>query len=447
MEARDGMSGMARREEARQHLAVLAAMCIFALPFDLIIARASDLLFSGVLGGAYILIHPVPGLAVSVILTKELEVPPARIWVPAVLVLAGYLLSAFVEHASWYFSVRAALLATTSILVIYLVATNAFWKRWAEPAFGLGIAVWALLELALYASYVLDVVQTHTQIAQLSIGEAVMVLRSPGEQIADAYPFFSIGGNVNKTANIAVLSILFIWWVTRRGAIPLAVGVGACLLMDLLLVVTLSRGAIYVALGCAVLVVAAAMVRPQARTRAHAALVVSLLLPLVVCLMAPDLRPYLFDGATMTTRVSQWSSAVEEVERTTDMLFGYGPGRYGEVHFQTTDAGTHNLFLDIWAAGGVLALASFVSVLAICAGTAMRGLIRHWSDGKFVGLLGILAIVVLGFREYELVYLNSSAMGSVMLGWFIAWCMGDGRAERQALIQERRSHIKQTNAA
>lgn len=410
-------------------------MSVFFLPFDLIIAQIAHALLSESLGEVYILTHPVLGLSVvlglGAVLQRRIAIPPVLPYGFAVIMAAGFILSGYIGSASWLYTTRLISLGVFPIIIVYILFKQDNKNGRYEIALVAGLCSWAILTIILYIIYFLNLLEQFPHLNKLTIDQKLLAARSPGEEVTSTNAFFMISGNVNKISNVALISIIigFGVFVERfRGMIWFA---SIALIMCTIIIATLSRGTIIVALACGLASFAAAFLQPRSFRYKYVLLGIVLALPIVVCLNSPNLRTYFLELSSLNARIQQWkdvassSSASPGADVSGSILphlfFGYGPGRYGVITFGTPDAGTHNLLVDIWTDGGVVAATAFALLLLVPIGMGLSKLYRNWSHQIFVGLLGVFAVVALGLREYELAYLNTSAIGAVLLGWFIAF--------------------------
>lgn len=116
---------------------------------------------------------------------------------------------------------------------------------------------------------------------------------------------------------------------------------------------------------------------------------------------------------------------------------GLGPGQYGILKVGLPERSTHNLYLDVWLAGGILGISGFVIWIIMAVYSANKGYFgsddeRRRMCGLF-GLLGITAVAVLGLRPYDLTYLYASSMGAVLLAVFGAMCAESMYTENDSL--------------
>ena len=150
-----------------------------------------------------------------------------------------------------------------------------------------------------------------------------------------------------------------------------------------------------------------------------------MILPLVVSFSFPAMRQGWFDLTSIGQRVdliNRAAGANPTASAASHVLLGIGVGSYGESQYGNPFAGTHNMFFDMFIAGGALQLGG---LLLLCAYTWLT-VVRTGLDSvtQMIGGLAVAAVAVLSFREFDLNYLGVSALPSLLLGWFIGEALG-----------------------
>jgi len=120
------------------------------------------------------------------------------------------------------------------------------------------------------------------------------------------------------------------------------------------------------------------------------------------------LSTFASEGGRFQDWTTIWSAWNPDVG---DLLFGSGSGNYGFATFGTTDAETHNYFLDrILAAGLPGLLAVFVALYAAWKGTA-----RLTGRSRWLIRLSIVSFMLMCVREYSPAYLFRTSLAGVVV--------------------------------
>jgi len=205
----------------------------------------------------------------------------------------------------------------------------------------------------------------------------------------------------NTLGGVTVFSIIWtLTYLTHTGN-RRKLGLGlVLLLMILALVFSFSRGAWLGAVGA---LISYGFWEKKARLK----VAVALFIAVIVLLSVPSLRGRLASIANLShpltrERIYIWKATWEMIK--THPLLGIGMDNYSIVYQKYMHKGAeishpssaHNIFLNIWVEGGLLALFSFVGIVIITFVKGFRlirslsGLARAVAIASFSALLGIL---------------------------------------------------------
>jgi len=312
------------------------------------------------------------------------------------------------------------------------VLANWPWRDRFLRCFGFGIMAWALAGILLYAFSVVRFIDAWPWILDESPSRILLALRAPPVEQRSMMLHEDVLGNVNKASNYAVLGLVIFSYLYAIKRLKPVWYIGSGLLVATLLLLTFSRGALavcgLVAVGLALVTMWRSRLSTVAigDTRRQWLVAVLFLLPFLLSISTETFRHAWVDSETMKTRFDQWREVTSEVGTSPSstslglLVFGYGPGNYGLQHYGAVEASTHNLFLDIWLDSGVLGLGGFVMLISFALWRGGRRLLMAPScQAPLYGLIGLCCIVVLGLREYSLVYMYVTGLGAVYVGIFV----------------------------
>lgn len=401
-------------------------LAAFFMAFDLSIAAAGHGLLSEYIGLGYLLVHPYSVLALGAILhiakldRRFLLLPVGLLSVGAVagVLSSPYSSAAIASRYIWFGLISIAVGAAfvrrrTRLVVVCLVV---------------GVSVWAAASLAVYSFSVFHLADMYPWLSKYRLDELIVVMRFPGQEFLNQVYYDEVIGNLNQAANRCILAIILLGFLVVSLGVRLRSAIALYVPVLLLLIVSFSRGALLVGLVLGIGgFLGTWMFRSRAAATAYAPLWVALILPMVLSFTLPALREGWGDLTTVETRVDQWHAEIGKsmgeggdgrsvVER---FFVGYGPGGYGLARFGQVDAGTHNLFLDVWFGAGVTGLIGLLLLFFRACTRALTGLLTEpRNQACLASLLGLAAIGALGFREYPLAYLYASGMEGLLLGIF-----------------------------
>jgi O-antigen ligase len=115
---------------------------------------------------------------------------------------------------------------------------------------------------------------------------------------------------------------------------------------------------------------------------------------------------------TFVDRFAQWHALLDYFASNPGAaLYGLGTSGYGMMFFNSNEAGTHNLFLDLWAESGIIAPLLFIACLAV----TLLGIVTANRTPRERGLLaaGLVMLVLLMTREHSVSYLYVTSMGGL----------------------------------
>jgi O-antigen ligase len=228
-------------------------------------------------------------------------------------------------------------------------------------------------------------------------------------------------GNANKMSNYLVIFLLFSIRLLSRPNRRAPVLLGAFwILATTTLLVLFSRAAL-------LLLVPVIFLSGVAK-RLSVFAVISLVLVaaaalVVVYLIEPRVFEYLFlaqvsdkseanPAGTFVDRVEMWTTLLNYFSVNPPAAFhGMGTTGYGLKFHNSYEAGTHNLFLDLWTESGVIAPLLFTA----CIGLTLLTIITARKPARERTMLasGVIVLVLLMTREHSMSYLYVTSMGAL----------------------------------
>lgn len=427
-----------------ERLAVFLILCGFLfLPFWLPISAVAWPLKT-YLGWFYLLVHPHTLIVCGVFLqinknTGQYWKRTGIYWIGISLLAMGVLLSALFSDARPDISIRYLWFGILGLAIAFWIFKKDEDKIFLR-ALCYGISGWAIVSLCVYLYSFHIFFSVFPSISEsyqsLHWDGLILAMRSPRREILDIVRYDEFLGSMNKASNYGVLNILLINYLLAIHKISLKAAAFLYLPMLMLLIITFSRGAFLVCLGLAGLSLILIMLdnlkgkKSFVSKRFFLGLAVSLLSPFIVSVSTNRFRQHWIYLASITTRIEFWIELEQDIRQdpdaTSKILMGLGPGQYGILRVGLPERSTHNLFLDVWLAGGILGISGFVIWMITAMYFANKGYFGSDDErrrlGGLFGLLGLTAIAGLGLREYALAYLYATSMGAVLLAVFGAMC-------------------------
>jgi hypothetical protein len=419
---------------------------IVLLGSELAITQIAHGLVARKIGWPYLLIHPftliVAGTFLLVLVRRSSPSPSGRgLMVCAGILAASVAISTFVNDAGWDATLRYIWFGIAAI-VATAYAAGRLGGRLSALALVAGLSIWAVVGIVAYAHSWVYLKSTFPNVARFGWDEMVLAVRMPGHELLPQMWHDELIGNMNKAANYATLGIILLGYLVTKGLRAKA-AFFLYLPIAILLALAFSRGAFVVCALVAIAIwIAGSRISSLAANRRRMYWVAAMLaLPPLFSLVSPVFRAQWADLSTLHERVQILSSmknyllhrpahrteaavpAPETTEASPEvlsMVVGTGGDFTGFTAGGLERASTHNLFADTWFKGGVFAFVALLGIFSIALHRpllALRGGTLN-PEGLF-GALGMLAIATLGMREYDLAYLNATAMAGALLGIFL----------------------------
>jgi hypothetical protein len=237
------------------------------------------------------------------------------------------------------------------------------------------------------------------------------------------YPF--VVGDWNKASNFLVLaSLVAVLAIYKNRDIATCCVAIFCAAMVVFL--SFSRGSMLVFAGLGVSLLACSFKWSIRERPVWVIACLIMVLPLVVSLSLEHMRVAWFDMSSSNERIRQLTELLHspkgESSQLSEWFLGWGVGAYGRTQFGSSFAGTHNLFVDIFMAGGVIQLVGLLSLFIFALYSATRG---GWSMGsQVIGGLAVVAVILLSLREFDLNYLGVTSLPSLLLGYLLGASLG-----------------------
>lgn len=394
----------------------------FLLPFDYLISNLIK--FKLRLEVAAIFIGPIFFVMLLTMLasnfTKELiKNKSAKIW----------LMYGFVVYVNSYLHSGDMLKATSYVLlgpvfmgIVLLTHLRVNLIKFCIIPFLVGLAVWALIFLALYIYMMVDLPSILPHFAGYSFGEKIIVARAPGvdyNNLYNNYYYYKYILNVNKQSNVILLSMLFVIYLYHEGVFKFVRFLALFIPMALMLLVLFSRGALIVlgVVGFFNVILNLFFLYSKRSSLigfGGRALVTGFFSLCVVMFSVSShyLRNYWLDFHSAIERVDILKMTLASSGEK-EWLWGYGLDGFP----LSTYGDSHNMFFDAWVYGGVIGASIFIIgiFMPICnmlinfKGECFNFWNWYWR------LIMLLALIMLGFREFSLNFLTSTSSAAFLM--------------------------------
>lgn len=442
-------------------------LLILMLPVELAVAQLAHGLFKPLLPAPGLLLHPLLALVVLLVasrrLTREDLMRQDRIVLAAVAMMGLPCVYHLVQGNGW--DLRFLLLGVMPLLMGLLLSRSQDTAFFTRPL-AVGLLLWCVAIVLAFIADTLQLLDFHEGARAYSLDQLILAMRYPNSiDLRLYYPLLT--GNWNKASNIIVLSsmLMMVAIYLDRAARPLYLA--AMALMSVVSLLSYSRGGLLVSAGIGVFnLMLLPWIRPGER-RGWVLGALLMMLPLVVSLILPAMRLRWFDLSSMDERMGMieavdlktvlrgqlgalgalgapagdagvlaiaWHWLVGVVQQVLVFLLGMGVGTYGLQMLGSPFAGTHNMLLDMFIAGGLVQVGGLLTLIGFAWLAVVRR--RLGSVTQPIGGMALVAVLVLSFREFDLNYLGVSALPALLLGWFIGEALGGSPG---AQVQRRES--------
>lgn len=269
-----------------------------------------------------------------------------------------------------------------------------------------------------------DFFSEHGGLGIYQVDDLVLLMRSPSSIEAFFYPV--VVGNWNKAANILVLGF-FLFAISGAHRLRHKFLL-SCTLPFISIAITLSfsRGGMLVALFGAILILLFRLINHRKVSLYHGYFIFCMMLPFLLTLSTESMRSAWIDTSSIETRIAQLSEFAQAELAGPGSLHdvldwsrfvGYGVGEYGLRVYNYPFASAHNLFVDSFLSGGLFRLLGLL--LLLFAPFVAVAWLRRLDYIRAIGVVALLSISALSFREFALNYLGVSALAAFLVGFFI----------------------------
>lgn len=429
-------------------------LLIMALPLELAVAQLMHGLFKDFLPAPALLLHPLLALVVVLIVSRHLTRDDLKRQDSIVLMAVVLLAIPCVYHiaqGNWW-DLRFLLLGVGSLLLGVMLA-GAGGIRFVARPLAMGLIVWCVAVVLAFVADTFQLLDFHEGARHYSLDQLVLAMRYPDSIDLDLhYP--KLTGNWNKASNIIVLASMFMMIAIYRDRPARPLFLTAMATMSVVSVLSYSRGGMLVSAGLGCFNLLLLLWIPQVDRRSWALAALVMILPLAVSFCLPAMRVAWFDMSSMDQRMvlayqaiefealglgagsgGAWGALMKVVQPVLNLLLGIGVGTYGEKLVGNPFAGTHNMFLDMFIAGGLIQVLGLLVLIGYSWLVVLSKGLR--SVTQMVGGMAILAVVVLAFREFDLNYLGVLALPALLFGWLIGEALGHPSGVASARHRER----------
>jgi len=228
-------------------------------------------------------------------------------------------------------------------------------------------------------------------------------------------------GNANKMSNYLIMFLLFSVRLLSRPGRRMTLLLGAFWVLGLVtLLILFSRAALLLLVP----VILLSGIGKRMATFAVVGLVIVAAGTLVaVYLIEPRVFEYLFlaqvsekdeanPAGTFVDRLEMWTTLLNYFSANPPAaLHGMGTTGYGLRFYNSYQAGTHNLFLDLWAESGIVAPLLFIA----CIGLTILLIVtaKKVVSERMVLAAGVVILVLLMTREHSMSYLYVTSLGGL----------------------------------
>ncbi|PIK14673.1 MAG: hypothetical protein CES88_10065 [Halobacteriovorax sp. JY17] len=216
--------------------------------------------------------------------------------------------------------------------------------------------------------------------------------------------FHMLVGNTNKASNIYTLCGLLVSFLYMNKKLSKLQVVLVLMSICLVQLVLFSRAAMLMLFAIG----AALCVFYSFKGVNRQKVLLFLCIPFLVSISTPMFRDYWTNMSTLNLRFLQQKKVVQfkaeeyKEKRLGELFLGMGPGGYGLKYYKSRDAGTHNFFIDIYLAGGIVSL---VSIVLLFLSMIKRTYLHKEVLNKTFFTSVLVVVFVLAFREMNFLYL------------------------------------------
>lgn len=421
-----------------QRASLFLSMFILAIiPFELIISIINFHFFEKFFANASLLLHPFIYFFVFYILCSGFRpetfrsAPALRVALICAIPSAIHVLSGKSDDARFFFLGIMPILAG-----IILYDHNK--KMIIGRVLAASIASWCIIVILAWFFDAYRFIENHEWAREMTFDEILLSIRYPESiRIKMYYPY--LVGNWNKAANLVLISYLCVTAFSFYDVKYRKLYFTTLIFLLVVLFFSYSRGAFVVSvIICGTGIFLARKMEDKKRNVFRLTMLL-MVVPILLTMLMPATRAGWLNFSSMETRLtlvknafsyqSFWdagiicpensdlvckvSQALVIVERS---LIGLGAGAYGRDVFGAPEAGTHNMYLDLFFSGGLLQVIAIATLLGLCIFKAFR---NRMDPTSAIGGLGVFAVVILSVREFDLNYLGVMSLVSFHLGILI----------------------------
>lgn len=416
---------------------LVSAFILASMPFELMIAITNYHFFESSLTNASLFLHPFIYFFVFYILCSGLSPEIFRsslalrvafiCAIPSVI----HALSGRIDDARFF------LLGIMPILA-GIIFHDHNKKVVLGRVLAASMASWCIVVIFAWIFDFYRFIESHQWAKAMAFDELLLAIRYPESiSIKMYYPY--LVGNWNKAANLVLISYLCVAAFSLYDLKYRNLYFATLALLLSVLFLSYSRGAFVVSVViCGTGIFVARKMEEKPRNIFRLAMLL-MVVPTLLTILMPATRAGWSNFSSMETRVTlvtsafsyqnfwdtdvicledsdlgcKLSQALVTVERA---LIGLGTGAYGRDVFDAPEAGTHNMYLDLFFSGGLLQVISIAALLGLSLFQAFR---NRADPTSAIGGLGVVAVVVLSIREFDLNYLGVISLVSFHLGILI----------------------------
>ena len=296
-----------------------------------------------------------------------------------------------------------------------------------------GAILWASIILLFYLWDAVNTLNKLDFMREYTVIQFILSFRYPESVVSASgegliYPL--VVGNWNKASNIFIMLSILIVFGLMNGRKDSFLYFVALTLLALVSFISFSRGGFIVS-GVVGGIILFYLYKQSILDVKLAAATCLFLTPLITSFLFDDMRSAWVNFDSVAVRYEMAGSFVEDyffLGRGTvrgegeggflySLLLGQGVGSYGEENFSYVFAGTHNLFLDIFYSWGLVSLIGVLVLFVHPFYVAFKEGVG--SHKQAFGLIGLISIFILSFREFDLNYLGVSAFPAFLFGVFL----------------------------
>ena len=341
-------------------------------------------------------------------------------YIGACLLAVGYTYAGVVNSSDYIFLVSAVVFGPIFFILLtnFLIENNNM--NTFLPIIMASYAFSSILFLILYLNYF------SSEFSIQDIGTTVLTKKY--KLYKDGFTSFM--GNLNKYSNFLTLSTLICLYLSLKKNYKFLFMLIPILLLNIVL---LSRASIIISLIGSIFIILYYYQKEKNNNVNRIYIICGIFLFSILPFCNKKIYDYFINSLTLDERYQIWAEFLQNIysrffdaptiyKGILSLFYSFGIGNYSRLLNKLPEGGTHNIFLDAFSEAGLIGLIGMILLFSSLFKWKYYALLikKKISIKTFLGLVLLTSVLILGLREYNLVYNKSQTMGTMFVAIAIA---------------------------